>query len=117
MTSPNFKIQDLITEPSVPVSSGNGQTPNTSTCKSTEIKFPSPCHKEFVSPYLKDGSGPTKNVPNAVKEIKPRYNPSTPSALVMPRPPTDIQVFSLFFNQFELMANKVFSGKNLSMAQ
>lgn len=48
-------------------------------------------NKEFVSPLLKGGlKAPKINL--GLNAIKPRYSPNYPSALVMPRPPTDIQV-------------------------
>ena len=76
-------------------------------------------NKEFVSPLLKAGHKAPK-VNAGVNEIKPRYSPNYPSALVMPRPPTDIQVLcynqcygqSLIFKSFVS-----FSGKNRSVEQ
>ncbi|XP_057380226.1 DNA repair and recombination protein RAD54B-like [Daphnia carinata] len=49
-----------------------------------------PQNKEFVSPFLKTGNKAPK-FNSTSNEIKPRYNPSHPSALIMPRPPADIQ--------------------------
>ncbi|XP_045027998.1 DNA repair and recombination protein RAD54B isoform X2 [Daphnia magna] len=51
---------------------------------------PRPPNKEFVSPFLQTGKKAPK-LNSTSNEIKPRYNPSHPSALVMPRPPVDIQ--------------------------
>lgn len=51
---------------------------------------PRPPNKEFVLPFLKAGNKAHK-FNSTSNEIKPRYNPSHPSALVMPRPPVDIQ--------------------------
>ena len=68
----------------------------TSTSSVVKVKEPSIPHqpnKEFVyvSPSLKDGNKVPKIKPIS-NDIKPKYNPSTPHAIVMPRPPTEIQV-------------------------
>ncbi|KAK4030485.1 hypothetical protein OUZ56_023721 [Daphnia magna] len=51
---------------------------------------PRPPSKEFVSPFLETGNKDPK-LNSISNEIKPRYNPCHPSALVMPRPTVDIQ--------------------------
>lgn len=51
---------------------------------------PRPPSKEFVSPFLETGNKDPK-LNSISNEIKPRYNPCHPSALVMSRPTVDIQ--------------------------
>ncbi|EFX87055.1 RAD54B meiotic recombination protein, partial [Daphnia pulex] len=68
--------------------SGNGSSQNSCETKSQTSSRLS--NKEFVPPLLKAGHIAPK-INQGVNEIKPRYNPNHPSALVMPRPPTDIQ--------------------------
>jgi len=46
--------------------------------------------KHFVSPFQKNKIGQATKV--ARPEIKPRHNPSGHMALVMPKPPPEIQV-------------------------
>ncbi|KAI9557966.1 RAD54B meiotic recombition protein [Daphnia sinensis] len=58
--------------------------------EASSLVNPRPPNKEFVSPFHKTGYKAFK-LNSTTNEIKPRYNPSHPSALVMPRPPVDIQ--------------------------
>jgi hypothetical protein len=83
----SLKIQDEIVDTAGV--SGNGSSQNSCETKSQTSSRLS--KKEFVPPLLKAGHIAPK-INQGVNEIKPRYNPNHPSALVMPRPPTDIQV-------------------------
>ena len=63
----------------------NNPMPSQTTSKPKQV------NRDFVTPFLKDGVNlPPKT--NIIKEIKPKHNPNAPTAIVMPRPPIDIQV-------------------------
>jgi DNA repair and recombination protein RAD54B len=88
------QIQDEIVETAG--MSGNGSSQSSSETKPQKdgahpLASSSASNKEFVSPLLKTGHKAPK-IHLGVNEIKPRYSPNYPSALIMPRPPTDIQV-------------------------
>ena len=68
--------------------SGNNTSQNS---QKDSLASSSASNKEFVAPLLKPGHKAMK-INLGLNEIKPRYSPNYPAALVMPRPPTDVQV-------------------------
>lgn len=87
-----IQIQEQIDEASnMSKKDGTAQSTQPSTPAASASKSRAVANKNFVPPALKNAN---EDLPSSTVEIKPRHNPAAPTALVMPRPPSDLQVVS-----------------------
>lgn len=96
------QIQEQISETAY---ASGGSFPEKNLVQTSSIEKPAvlqtqpparPFSKGFIPPSLKEGSSKLPEAYAGKSEIKPKHNPAGHQALVMPRPPSDIQVSVIF---------------------